>query len=331
MSFGDSGASDAAIDAAEVAASSQRESLDYLKEKERIPSWYSDQALNQLAGFYGLSQAPTSASIDQPQFVVNPAYGDPLDARGAEPQYADYIDPETGMDQNAYNSALALYNSQRAFDPNAPAYIENPNYIDPTTVPQVQGQTGFIEGVKQDPFYQSMLTQGEEAILRSSAATGGLRSGTANEALAQSNQNVLNQLTQQKLAGLREFTGATGYESGIANTISGIGTTTAQGMTAAAQADADAQEAEDKAIMSTIGAVASFFSDKRLKRNIKKVGTKNGFNIYEWDWNEIGNVLGMRGKGHGVMADEVKKSNPEAITYFGKYMKVNYEMIGVQM
>ncbi|MCK4820147.1 tail fiber domain-containing protein [bacterium] len=331
MSFGDSGASDAAIDAAEIAADSQRESLDYLKEKERIPSWYSDQALNQLAGFYGLNQAPTSASIDQPQFVVNPAYGDPLDPRGDEPQRMDYFDPELGMDENAYNSALALYNSSRVFDPNAPAYIENPNYADPATLPQVDGQAEFVAGVKQDPFYQSMLTQGEEAILRSSAATGGLRSGTANEALAQSNQNVLNQLTQQKLAGLREFTGATGYESGIASAISGIGSTTAQGLTAAAQADADAQEAEDKAIMSTIGTIASLWSDPRLKTKIKKVGNKNGFNIYDWEWNETAKKLGLSGKGHGVMADEVQKIKPEAIGHEAGYMKVNYEMIGVQI
>ena len=54
MSLGGSDGSEAAessLEGAQIAADSQREALDYLKSKERIPSFYQDQALNQLAGF----------------------------------------------------------------------------------------------------------------------------------------------------------------------------------------------------------------------------------------------------------------------------------------
>ena len=72
-------------------------------------------------------------------------------------------------------------------------------------------------------------------------------------------------------------------------------------------------------------------SDPALKTNIKSIGTENGFNVYSWDWNEKANDIGLFGNDSGVMADEVKAINPEAVTTFDDgFMRVNYNMIGVK-
>ena len=51
-----------------------------------------------------------------------------------------------------------------------------------------------------------------------------------------------------------------------------------------------------------------------MKKNVKKTGkTKDGTNTYEWEWNKAGEKKGMKGKGSGVLAQDVAKSNPEAV------------------
>ena len=50
-----------------------------------------------------------------------------------------------------------------------------------------------------------------------------------------------------------------------------------------------------------VGTVFSAFSDKRLKKNIKKVGRKNGLNIYEFEY------LWSPDKYVGYIAQEVEK------------------------
>jgi hypothetical protein len=66
------------------------------------------------------------------------------------------------------------------------------------------------------------------------------------------------------------------------------------------------------------------FSDPRLKENIKFHGRENGHNVYEF------NYRGEPEKFIGVMADEVQKTNPEAVTEVEGYLAVNYDMIGVK-
>ena len=64
------------------------------------------------------------------------------------------------------------------------------------------------------------------------------------------------------------------------------------------------------------------FSDRRLKRNIERCGTRaDGLGIYtfEYVWGE---------KSRGVMADEVEKIYPDAVGERDGYQTVNYEMIG---
>lgn len=97
------------------------------------------------------------------------------------------------------------------------------------------------------------------------------------------------------------------------------------------EAQRQAGKASEKAgLFSTGIGIASAFSDPRLKEDIHLIGTKNGFNIYSWKWNEHATKeLGLFGVTHGVMAHEVAQDFPDAISYERGYMKVNYAMLGL--
>lgn len=71
---------------------------------------------------------------------------------------------------------------------------------------------------------------------------------------------------------------------------------------------------------------ASFFaSDAQMKENIKPVGTKNGLNIYEF------NYLGQPTRWRGVIAQEVMKTRPDAVKERNGVLSVNYDALGIAM
>ena len=66
------------------------------------------------------------------------------------------------------------------------------------------------------------------------------------------------------------------------------------------------------------------FSDERLKRDIIPLGIENGFNTYGFRY-----IWGTQ-RYKGVMAQEVMKTNPQAVgKVLGLYM-VDYDEIGVE-
>lgn len=72
--------------------------------------------------------------------------------------------------------------------------------------------------------------------------------------------------------------------------------------------------------------LASLFSDNRLKDNIKKIGSRNGFNVYEF------NYKGLPQKYRGVMAQEIVEVLPDAvIRHESGYLMVNYGRLGFDM
>lgn len=111
-------------------------------------------------------------------------------------------------------------------------------------------QEQLIEQAKTSPLYQELLgtrEAGEEALLRTAGATGGLRSGDVQRSLYDYNTQLERQaLTQafgqqqaeyqKQLAGLQGLAGTPTYASQIAQTTGDIGTTQAQSILGAAQA-----------------------------------------------------------------------------------------------
>lgn len=78
------------------------------------------------------------------------------------------------------------------------------------------------------------------------------------------------------------------------------------------------------------GALGLKFSDRRLKKNIKKVGEKNGFNLYEFTYKDKADM--PEGKYIGVMADEVKKIKPSAVSLNDDgFMEVDYQQLGFEL
>lgn len=82
-------------------------------------------------------------------------------------------------------------------------------------------QAGAISGIDESPLFQALAGQGEEALLQRASATGGLRGGNIQGALAQFRPQLLSQQIQQQFQNL----------SGITN----VGQASAVGQAAAGQ------------------------------------------------------------------------------------------------
>lgn len=82
-------------------------------------------------------------------------------------------------------------------------------------------QKQAIAGLEGSPQFASMMQQGENAILQNASATGGLRGGNMQAALAQFRPQLLSQLIESQFSKL--------------GTISGLGQASATGQAAAAQ------------------------------------------------------------------------------------------------
>tara|TARA_R110000772_G_scaffold78530_1_gene168422 strand:- start:149 stop:1180 length:1032 start_codon:yes stop_codon:yes gene_type:complete len=73
--------------------------------------------------------------------------------------------------------------------------------------------------------------------------------------------------------------------------------------------------------------IASIFalSDERLKDDIELIGNEKGYNIYTWTWNKIAKKLGVNAPTKGVIAQEVMRTNPDAVALHDSgYYMVNY-------
>jgi hypothetical protein len=69
------------------------------------------------------------------------------------------------------------------------------------------------------------------------------------------------------------------------------------------------------------------FSDSRLKENMKQVDVSpNGYKIYEWNYKTDKNT-----RFRGVVAQDVVKINPMAVSIVDNYLAVNYNKIDVDL
>ncbi len=99
-----------------------------------------------------------------------------------------------------------------------------------------EGQNQFIQDTKASPFYQQMIQSGQEGVLDRAGAMGLSRSGNTAQDLSQSNQAVLQNLTNQRLMGISGLAQQPLNTNAIASTMSGIGQTLGQGQIGRANA-----------------------------------------------------------------------------------------------
>jgi len=65
-----------------------------------------------------------------------------------------------------------------------------------------QAQQAAIGAIEKSPFFSALAQQGENALLQQASATGGLRGGNIQGALAQFRPGLLNQMVQQQMVNL---------------------------------------------------------------------------------------------------------------------------------
>ena len=185
-------------------------------------------------------------------------------------------------------------------------------------------QQPIINQAMASPFMSQLVSQGEGAIARNAQATGGFRSGTMQENLAQNSQNVLMNLVNQQLQGQQGIANAgfgaqDAYSTAMQNIIAGQGATRGQ------IANVDIAKAANKQNM-MVGMVqgAAAASDKALKKNIVQTGEKHNLPWYSWDWNELAKDIGLTGGDEGHIAQEVQEVRPDLVVTQNGYLAVNY-------
>lgn len=129
--------------------------------------------------------------------------------------------------------------------------------------PEAQQQA--IGGLEQSPQFQSLVQQGENALLQNASATGGLRGGNLQGALAQYRPQLLSQLIESqfsKLGGLTQIgqAAAAGQASAGLQTGANVGNLLQQ----QGQARAGGALAQGQAIGQIAGSLGNFASMKGL-------------------------------------------------------------------
>lgn len=263
--FGADKAADAQREATTQAVDAQQRALDYLMQREEIPSQIRDQALTDLAGFY---QVPA----------------------------------------------------------------------------QMKTQEELIAEAKASPLYGAImgnLDLGIDEILRTSSATGQLRSGAPKRAIADTTTRLANEALLQSfgqaqarddysrglnLQGLQGLAGLGTNQNAIAGAMQGIGATQAQGTIGQAQTQTSALNNAFNTLLG-VGQLAASFSDIRLKTNIRYLGDAGGLSWYRWTWNDKAAELGLEGDQIGVLAHQVAERFPDAISVDQGYLKVDYDRL----
>lgn len=217
-------AAKASKNAANTSAGYQMAGLDYLKESEAAPMYYRDQALSALAAEYGLAPMPES----QPQEVL---------AREGGRDIIGYKEIKTGsFKDRAYGRGGAE---------RIPIYAdEQEGYVPPSqqSAP-ASPQPNITEMATNSPLYDAIMggrDAGEQAIARTSNATGGLRGGQSVSDMATFNRDLNNRALMESrnsiIQGLGSFAGMPSNANAVAGQYNNIGTTLAQGQIAGAQA-----------------------------------------------------------------------------------------------
>lgn len=229
-----------------------------------------------------------------------------------------------------------------------------------------EAQQSLINQITSGAEYGSLVRQGEEAILQSASATGGLRGGNTQSALARFRPEILSSLIRDEYSRLGGMVsvgqnaaaglGNAGMQTGqnISNQYGQIGQAQAGAALARGQATANmwGNIAGSVGLAAGLGGFgrapaappAGFDamltnvqtplppgsigpSDIRLKTDIAPAGERNGHAWYTYRY--VWDDVGtVRG---GVMAQEVLKTHPEAVlTHPLGFLMVDYAKLGLE-
>jgi len=171
-----------------------------------------------------------------------------------------------------------------------------------------------LGGVNTEGFLSGVPTIDAAGIIQNSDLMN-----LSRDALEATRANTQRENVIGAIEGVTSFAGGGGFGSSAGTPMGG-------GMQGPTQGSGIAGQ-----ITQALPAVASFFagSDERLKEDIEVVGREKGFNIYEFNYKDTSKY--GAGRYRGVMAQEVEKTRPEAVTEIDGFKAVNYDMIGLEM
>lgn len=135
-----------------------------------------------------------------------------------------------------------------------------------------EAQQAFVTQQEQSPIFQSLAAQGEEAILQNASATGGLRGGNVQGALAQFRPALLNQFLEQqydRLGGLTRIGQASAAGVGASGVTSA--TNIGQAYTQAGQARAGSIMGQAGAFNQALGTITGFGTSAAGQAAIGKI------------------------------------------------------------
>lgn len=192
-------------------------------------------------------------------------------------------------------------------------------------------QQSAITALQNSPQFTSALQKGENSILQNASATGGLRGGNTQAALAQFSPALLSATINDqynRLGGLTELgqnsaagVGKAGLQTGnqVAQLLQQQGSAQSGGILGQAAINRQSQQ---QAFGLGLQALGAFFSDRRLKRNIVRIGaTARGNTRYRWDW------IDGSGSAEGVLADEVAHIPGALVAHPSGYAMVDYGVV----
>jgi len=205
-------------------------------------------------------------------------FGDPTkDIRRGED--AALAQQQKGLDYQMKLDAPLIANRNQAMGLQSDYYMGGP-----------EGQQQFYDQAMQSPGYENYLQQGEERILRNAAATGGLRGGSVNPALALNQFNVAQGLVDQRLQGLNQFANPNLNTANITNTYGNMGNIQQQSAIAQGQAK---QSMGGMGLGALMGGLSMGMSSGMFGSSASPVGmSAPGGNINDYTGSAYNNWLG---------------------------------------
>lgn len=190
-----------------------------------------------------------------------------------------------------------------------------------------EGMKNLMEGgFTKDPVFQQIIKSGTQASNMNAAGSGHLFSGGQGKALqaygekegANYFDDIFKNYQSMSNTGLTATQSLTSEQTGLQGMLANLFTSKGKD---ASQAEMAKGQGMQDLVKTGIEGAAKAFSDRRLKRNIQRVGTHDlGIGVYEFDYLWGAHAVGF-------MADEVEQVMPEAVGEINGYKFVNYGMI----
>ena len=190
-----------------------------------------------------------------------------------------------------------------------------------------EAQANAQAQIEVSPGQKFIRDRQERSLLRNSAATGGLGGGNVRTALQQQAAGFAQQDLENQFNRLSSLTG--GAQTGTqqigqfgGNAVNQITSLLGQQGAANAAGQFGQQQAQAQGVNNAIGiggALATFFSDSRLKDSINEVGKFGVLNVYTWIWKTTGEA------DIGFIAEDVREHFPDIVEEHNGFLRVNYE------